>query len=619
MISSVGFTISGLIFTLLIAIIYFSKKKYKEVENKIYGFLLLWTIFLLLLELYCVFAMRIRNIHPILNEILCRIYILGCIIWFLAISVYILVLNSQKNYKSLAEVIRRPIVNIFVFICLGAYIISCFLPLSYTSGINNELYVIGGKGVYVLYFISAFIGIYQIYLLFRNPNKASFFKRLPIFFFLVFYFVMFVIQYFYTDINDLTFMFGLAIVAMYFTIVSQDYKLVKDLEVAKEEAEKANKEKTEFLSRMSHEIRTPMNAIMGFSESLLNDKDITESKIIEDTKNIYIAGNNLVSTINNILDVSNIESGKVKLEESKYFIGDIIFDLQKFVEARIKNVSVNFIIDFDENTPCVLYGDKKKIHKVLLNILSNSTKYTTSGEISLKIETVCDKGVAYLKFIINDTGVGIKEEDFDKVFKKFAKIESDASGLESGAGLGLNISKALVELMGGKISVSSQYNIGTTFIVELKNKIIDYHKSGNILMKKESLNKSTKLLDYSDKRIMVVDDNKLNLKVADKLLRAYNFDVILVESGYSCLEKLKQKEQYDLIFLDQLMPDLSGIETIRKIKKLDSINVPPIILTSANMTNELKDAIIKEGFSGYLSKPIDSDKLSGIIRYYFKK
>ena len=618
MISSIGLTISGLVFTLLIAIIYFTKKKYTDVENKTYGFLLILTIFLLLIELYCVYTMKTRNNHPFLNELMCRVYLFGAIIWMLMAVIYTIILTKKEKYDSFLDAFKDPITNIIVITGFLSFGISCFLPLTYTSGRNNELYVIGGKGVLPLYIVSGLVGLYLIYVLFQNKNKETFFKRLPILALLGSYFVMLVFQYFYTDINELTFMFSLAVVAMYFSIVSQDFKLVTDLEFAKQSAEKADKDKSDFLSKMSHEIRTPMNVIMGYSESLLSEKNIDENKIKNDAKTIYIAGNNLISTINNILDVSNIESGKEKLEESKYFIGDIVSELQNYATTRINQDKVSFNIEFDENIPRVLYGDKRKIYKILFNILSNSINYTTNGQITFKISAVCEKGYAHLKFTIEDTGIGIKEEDFDKVFIKFAKLNSDTQGLERGAGLGLNIAKSLLDIMGGKISFNSQYSVGTTFVVELNNKIIDYHKSGSINNYK-SLSNDSKGIDCTGKKVMIVDDNKLNLKVADRLFQSYNFDVTLVQGGTSCLKLIKQNKKFDLILLDHLMPDLNGIETIRELKKLNDIELPPLIITTANMDASSKELFVKEGFSGYLLKPLDSTKIKGIVNYYFKK
>ena len=618
MIASVGFTLSGLIFTLLIAIIYFSKKRYVEVEHKLYGFLLLLTIFLLLLELYCVFTMRFRNLHPVLNEILCRLYVLGATTWIISIVIYVITLNKQEKYTNMSDLFKDPINNIMVVFGIVMFVISCFRSLTYTSGVNNELFVIGGDAIKTLYIVSIGVGAFLFYILIRNKNKVSLFKRSPIIFFIIFYLVMFVIQYFYTDFNDLTFMFALIVVAMYFTIVSQDYKLVTDLEVAKEEAEAANKDKTEFLSKMSHQIRTPMNAIMGFSGSLMNDKELNKEKVLEDARNINVASTNLLSTINNILDISKIESGKEKVQDARFYIADVIYDLQQYAEAKINKENVMFSVDFDENTPRELLGDKQKIFKILFNILNNSIKYTTSGEIKLKEECLVDRGFAYLKYTISDTGIGIEENDFDKIYLKFSGLETDTKDIEHGAGLGLSITKALVDMLGGKISFTSNYNVGTTFVVELKNRIVDYHKCGNIISRKDVLNAIEPKLDCKGKKIIIVDDNKLNLKNIYNLLREYNFDITIVESGSSCIELMKKNEKYDLILIDYLMPDLDGIQTINKMKEITS-DLPPVIVTTANINSDIKERFIKEGFAGYLSKPVDSKRLRSIVEYYFKK
>ena len=203
-------------------------------------------------------------------------------------------------------------------------------------------------------------------------------------------------------------------------------------------------------------------------------------------------------------------------------------------------------------------------------------------------------------------------------FTNFAKI-NDNSALESGTGLRLNISKSLVDLLNGEIDFKSEYGVGTIFKVCLSNHIVDYRKIGNLLKEKETMKMNNFQIDGTGKKILVVDDNKLNLKVAHRLLSAYNFDVVLVDSGASCIEKIKKKEKFDLIFLDHMMPDLNGIETIRVIKKLKEFDIPPIIAVTANVVTELKDMYLKEGFDGWLSKPMDAKKLNSLINYYFKK
>lgn len=624
---SMALTCSGLVFTLLIAIVYFIKKKYKNIENNIYRFILITTIFLLVLEIICVFTMANRASIPIINEILCRIYILGDIVWISAILIYIRSFHAGNIYTKFSDFFDNKEFLILMIISSVCFFISCCLPIKYTSGPNNEFYVIGGQAVYVLYFVFAFVGGYMLYVLFkyRNAKKDSFIKRAPIYIFLVFYFIMGVIQLNYADFNDLTFIFSFCVISMYFTFENQDLKLVQELEVAKKDAEEADREKTEFLSKMSHEIRTPMNAIMGFSESLINEKNLNLDTMKKDVTNIHQAGTELLEIINNILDISRIESGKEKIENEEYYIGDIVFELSSFIESKINPKQVKFIINVDENIPSKIKGDKLKIYKILLLILNNAVKYTRNGEIVLTISGEKNDGILELSFVIKDTGLGIREEDFDKIFKKFSKFEikdNDDGIADNGTGLGLVIAKDLVDLLSGNITFQSEYRIGTIFSIKLKQEILDDTKIGNLFASREHISIKDKdkfYFDCSKYRVLIIDDNKLNLRVAKRLLEPYKFKIDFSESGAEGIEKIKSGEKYDIIFLDHMMPEMDGIETIKILKKMFSKSSPKIVAMTANVITEVKNTYFEVGFDDYLAKPIDAKELNKLLRKYINK
>ena len=394
---------------------------------------------------------------------------------------------------------------------------------------------------------------------------------------------------------------------MYFTIENPDVKMINALNLAKDTAEKANRAKSDFLSSMSHEIRTPLNAIVGFSECIKNADSLEEAK--EDASDVITASNTLLEIVNGILDISKIEAGKLELVETDYDVKKLFKEIVRLIQARIGDKQLDFKVNIAEDIPDVLYGDHANVKKIVINLLTNAVKYTEQGYVSLDVKCVNKNGVCRLFISVKDSGRGIKQEDMSKLFTKFQRVEEDRNTTIEGTGLGLAITKQLVDMMNGNIVVNSQYGEGSEFKVAIDQRI----SLTKLKMSKEDIDDLN--LDLTNKKILIVDDNKLNLKVAQKLLVKYNPIIDTAESGMECLEKIKSGKEYDLILLDDMMPKMRGREVLIKLKQEPKYKTPTIALT-ANAINGMKEQYLKDGFDDYLAKPIEKSDLCQILKKY---
>ncbi len=386
-------------------------------------------------------------------------------------------------------------------------------------------------------------------------------------------------------------------------------------------AQEANRAKSEFLANMSHEIRTPINAIIGMNE--LITMETANCQIREYSANIKSASNHLLEIVNDILDLEKIEAGKLELLESSYQTGDLLESVIQITKHKADEKNLDLYLDIDRSLPKGLWGDEKRIREIMINLLNNAVKYTHKGSITLSLKSIREGNQFKLKISVKDTGIGIKEADRKKLFENFERLDYSRNRNIEGTGLGLAITKKLVTMMEGTIEVQSEYGFGSEFVVVIPQKITNetslgvYGKYFEEQKKRREKAATHKGITAPTATLLAVDDNAMNLKVLQGLLRSSQIQVDTCMSGQDALEKMKTKK-YDLIFLDHMMPILDGIETLRLSKELEGnlCAETPVIALTANAIDGARDSYMRAGFHDYLSKPILWDNLQSILVQY---
>lgn len=387
-----------------------------------------------------------------------------------------------------------------------------------------------------------------------------------------------------------------------------------------EELEKANQFERMFLANISHELRTPINSIIGFGEMINRCTD--DKKVLEYNADITSASDHLLTIVNDILDLNRIESGNITLRTKKYHILSLAQELYNMIAMRISNKGLKFTVKIDPNIPATLEGDKDRLFQIALNLLTNSCKYTKSGEIQFKVyhEVIDDESI-YLYLRVFDTGIGIDKEDLVNIFEAYRRVDKSASNIE-GSGLGLAITKNYVELMDGEITVESTPGLGSTFVAKVKQKVVENEPVGDCVIPVEDLSERNKTEDefeksFIGKTILAVDDTSLNLKLIKLFLKDTGARVVTLKNGFQAINYIEEYGAPDIILMDIMMPRMSGVETMQKIRvKLPNIIV--IALTADVMTTS-EEEYLNKGFNDYISKPVAPARLEEILNKYLLK
>ncbi len=608
--SNLYFPICALFISSLLLIIFFSKERINILDTKLFSFLLIVNFLDSLLNTIIIYLGYTKPTGITLIKILNRIDFPLYILWAWLFFLYIFHISTEKKKT---HNLFKIIFNISLVINIIAILFSIILPFEIQNS-NNIMYAYGNS-VNVLYIMCGIYMFLTLFCVLLNIKRLLNKKYAPVYVLILFAFIIGYIRLINPSLILISAVISYINLVLYFTIENPDMKMINELNIAKNNAEKANRAKSDFLSSMSHEIRTPLNAIVGLSVDI-KERNICPDSMKEDLDDIISASNTLLEIVGNIMDINKIESDKIEIIEVPYNFKHELETLCRVNKVKLEDKPIEFRLNIAEDMPYELLGDKPHIKQIINNLVSNAIKYTKEGFIEVSAKCINRNNTCTIILTVQDSGIGIKEENIKKLFTKFERLDVEKNTTTEGTGLGLAITKKLVELMGGKINVSSQYGSGSIFMVTIPQKI---SKINEELTNTQKLNLgiNVKNVDCSNKSILVVDDNKLNIKVARRNIEALGFKTIdECYNGSECLEKIKNGNRYDLILMDIMMPIMSGETCIKELKQIPNFDTPVIALTADAVAGS-EEKYKSIGFIDYLSKPFSKDQIKEKISNIF--
>ena len=588
------FIFNALVYIILLMFIYFSKRRYKSKENKIYSILIITSFIGVLLELGCRLTIPLLNEIPKTTFLITKLYLVYLLTWVTLLSLYtfIIVNNPQSKFKhTKISIIITYIINIIIIFCL---------PINYYN--DGELIYTYGLSVYWVYIISFVYIIISIINILLSKTNLKDKKLIPIIAFIIIGTITTIIQLINPGMLLATSMETFVTVLMYFTIENPDMKMLEEVNKAKKISDNANQEKSMFLFNMTKEIRNISRNIDDHADNILSEVSKEETNIEnigDNAREIKYDISKFNTMTNDILDISNIDASNIKIYNTKFNIKLIIKGLVSIYKEKCQEKGLEFRTDIASDIPEYLYGDSINLKKVMITLLDNAIKYTNNGYVELSVNFVKKLDICRLIISIEDSGIGIKTEELDTIFYK-KKEELNRNNLKNN----LYTAKKIITMMEGTIIANSDYNKGTTMKIVLDVKIVPTKE--NVYIK-----------EYDNKKILLVDDSETCEKIIKKILRGSNITIERTEYGKYCLDKIRSKEKYDLILIKDELKPLDGYTIMTKLQEIRNFNIPCILLTK-NTNVEYDDSYQKYGFKDYIIKSNDKNKILHTLDKYLK-
>ena len=588
------FIFNALVYIILLMFIYFSKRRYKSKENKIYSILIITSFIGVLLELGCRLTIPLLNEIPKTTFLITKLYLVYLLTWVTLLSLYtfIIVNNPQSKFKhTKISIIITYIINIIIIF---------YLPINYYN--DGELIYTYGLSVYWVYIVSFVYIIISIINILLSKTNLKNKKLIPIIAFIIIGTITTIIQLINPGMLLATSMETFVTVLMYFTIENPDMKMLEEVNKAKKISDNANQEKSMFLFNMTKEIRNISRNIDDHADNILSEVSKEETNIEnigDNAREIKYDISKFNTMTNDILDVSNIDASNIKIYNTKFNIKLIIKRLVSIYKEKCQEKGLEFRTDIASDIPEYLYGDSINLKKVMITLLDNAIKYTNNGYVELSVNFVKKLDICRLIISIEDSGIGIKTEELDTIFYK-KKEELNRNNLKNN----LYTAKKIITMMEGTIIANSDYNKGTTMKIVLDAKIVPTKE--NVYIK-----------EYDNKKILLVDDSETCEKIIKKILRGSNITIERTEYGKYCLDKIRSKEKYDLILIKDELKPLDGYTIMTKLQEIRNFNIPCILLTK-NTNVEYDDSYQKYGFKDYIIKSNDKNKILHTLDKYLK-